>query len=72
MKPAKVMEYLGINRKFIISMKSSRWGRSSSAIDTEPSIDNDGGAESARSSQPGGDDRARVPYIEAIREIEKI
>lgn len=65
MKPAKVMEYLGINSKFIISQKSFRLtGRSSQSID-------EAGPDSAR-SQNGGDDRAKVPYIDAIREIEKI
>ena len=68
MKPSKVMEYLGINSKFIISIKgSSRW-RTSTVTESEASID--GNLDSARSQS--NDDRSRIPYIEAIREIEKI
>jgi len=45
MKPAKVMEYLGINEKFIIQSKSRRWGTLGSL--SEASIDET--PESARS-----------------------
>ena len=64
MKPAQVMEYLGINHKFIISKNKVK--RQSSNVDA--SIDEQ--SDSSRSYP--GDDRAKTPYIEAIREIEKI
>jgi len=63
MKPQKVMEYLGINEKFIFHSKSRRWGLISSL--SEASID-----EMPDSGRSSGEDR--IPYIEAIREIEKI
>ena len=61
MKPQKVMEYLGINEKFIIG---NQW-----RTRTDSSMDD---PESARSQPGASDDRSKVPYIEAIREIEKI
>ena len=68
MKPQDVMEYLGINHKFIIQNK----GRVRTSLGgSEASID-DSTPESARSGANLGDDRAKIPYIEAIREIEKI
>ena len=69
MKPTKVMEYLGIHQKFIIQNKS-KWLTTFTQSD---SVDNSGeaGPESAR-SQLATDDRSKIPYIDAIREIEKI
>ena len=68
MKPTKVMEYLGINQKFIIQHKS-KWLTHLTSSDSADILDV--GPDSAR-SQPGIDDRAKTPYIDAIREIEKI
>lgn len=68
MKPAKVMEYLGINNKFIINQKSSK--RRSSTVSDQDGATVDMPDSSRSASQ--ADDRSKVPYIDAIREIEKI
>lgn len=69
MKPTQVMEYLGINHKFIIQQKTQWLSRLGSSNDLSAEM----GPDSARSSNVStADDRSKVPYIEAIREIEKI
>lgn len=69
MRPQQVMQYLGINDKFIIQGNK---GRSRMSIGgSEASLD-ETTPDSSRSAATPGDDRAKVPYIDAIREIEKI
>ena len=73
MKPNNVMEYLGINSKFFLKKSGTNFLKkafSSHSVDhgveTEES---DLGDSKARGSTS---ERSSVPYIEAIREIEKI
>lgn len=72
MKPAKVMEYLGINDKFIITQRSAASRRLSQLFSGEANESSAADAEPNSARSHGVDDRQRVPYIEAIREIERI
>ena len=67
MKPAQVMEYLGINRKFIMDKKTAL--RQGSGVTEE---DADEARPASHRSKVGTDDRVNTPYIDAIREIERI
>ena len=64
MKPKAVMEYLGIDKKFIPNEKFHQ-RFSISKESNEQSVTETGGSNAAT-------DRKTVPYIDAIREIEKI
>ena len=81
MRPDKVMQYLGINHKLIINPKQLR---KSLTGNTMMAVESQNSESSAASNQHPDmaaqqfsnstmvDDRGNVPYIEAIREIEKI
>ena len=69
MRPTKVMQYLGINDKFIIGQKSTASKRLSNLFSSENVEPAEPEPSSARSNT---DERSKVPYIEAIREIEKM
>ena len=74
-----MMRYLGIDNKFIIGQRFSATKRLSSLFSSTSNdvsnVDASASAEqpnSARSNGVVGDERSKVPYIEAIREIERI
>ena len=69
MKPNKVMDYLGINKKFFIKKSTFNMKR---ILSQEKKQDETFDSEGDTKSKGGVTERTSLPYVEAVREIEKI
>lgn len=68
MRPKDVMQYLGINQKFIINKSSFSFGKDNNTS----SAPNSARSSTLEKVKMSLTERTQVPYFDAIREIEKI